>query len=121
MTEENNSGSSPDFRNMSIASNNNGFNTANALQIRLDTGIVDEFEKYLKGVDNRWVTNSDGKLEEVVIYQGQPMVNKEGYQAIMQWINIAINKTTCLVFKLTGTNTSGTIPIWYYKFDSIEI
>lgn len=83
-----------DFQNYGYSINNQGYNSASALQTRLDISVIDEFEKYLRGMDVRLIQGSDGKLEQKVIWKGKRIVNDLGYQTIMQWLNGVINKAT---------------------------
>ena len=72
--------------------NNQGFNSASALQIRLDTqSVIDNFQVYLRGKDVRTVMNAEGKSEQIVLWCGEPIVNDNGYQAVMRWLNLILN------------------------------
>jgi hypothetical protein len=72
--------------------NNQGFNSASALQIRLDTqSVIDNFQIYLRGKDIRTVMNSDGKPEQITLWCGAPIVNDNGYQAVMRWLHLILN------------------------------
>lgn len=80
-------------QNYGYSINNQGYNSASALQTRLDTSVVDEFEKYLRGEDVRLI-QQDNKLVQKTIWKGKRIVNDLGYQNIMQWFNVIINKAT---------------------------
>jgi hypothetical protein len=86
----------PNFQNYQMGQSSNlGFNSASALQIRLDTKpVIDEFEKYLKGIDTRIIQNDDGRLITQTVWQGKPIVNEYGHQAVMRWLNLIINTQT---------------------------
>lgn len=80
------------FQAMQYQLNNQGFNSASALQIRLDTaGVIESFQVYLRGKDIRTVMGEDGKPKQVVLWKGEPIVNDNGFQAIMRWLNLIIN------------------------------
>jgi hypothetical protein len=77
--------------------NNAGFNSANALQIRLDMrDEVANFQKYLLGLETIVDINQDGDAVERVIQQGERLVNDYGFQALMGWISFIMNKHTVM-------------------------
>jgi hypothetical protein len=82
-----------DYNAMQFQMNNQGFNSASALQIRLDTqGVIDNFQIYLRGKDVRTILDEKtGKPKQVVLWSGEPIVNDNGYQAIMRWLNLTLN------------------------------
>lgn len=82
------------YQNSGVSYNNQSFNSAGALEIRLDTSVVGEFEKFLRGKDEQVVVNNNGEPSVISFWEGKPIVNSIGYQAIMQWMNIAINKAS---------------------------
>lgn len=92
--EERNNEDNQSYKNFGMSSSNQGFNSAGALQIRLDTSFLAEFEKYLLGVDTQIVQDDQGQFTEQVVWQGEAVVNTLGYQTVMQWMKIVINKTT---------------------------
>ena len=72
--------------------NNQGFNSASALQIRLDTqSVIDNFQVYLRGKDIRTVMDEKGKPKQVILWSGEPIVNDNGDQAVMRWLNLILN------------------------------
>jgi hypothetical protein len=76
--------------------NNYGFNSAGALQIRLNVkeDVVDQFEVYLRGKDYRMVELEDGSVQRIETRIGDPLVNEQGYQAVMSWISGMISSQT---------------------------
>jgi hypothetical protein len=74
---------------------NAGFNSATALQIRLDLNDeVKEFQKYMLGIDTIIVEGENGEPVEKIIEIGEPMVNRLGAQSMMGWIKFITNKHT---------------------------
>jgi hypothetical protein len=81
-----------DYNAMQYQMNNQGFNSASALSIRLDTqGVIDNFQIYLRGKDVRTVMDSNGKPKSVILWSGEAIVNDNGFQAIMRWLNLTLN------------------------------
>lgn len=81
-----------DYMSYGMTSNNAGYNMAGALQLRLNTDpLIQQFEMYLKGVQIQWIESHDGKLVKQELWRGKRVVNEEGYQALMQFINLVIN------------------------------
>jgi hypothetical protein len=72
--------------------NNLGFQATGALQIRLDTDKVKEsFEIHLRGKSVQTIQDAKGKLMQVEIKIGEPLVNDVGLQAVMGWMDLVIN------------------------------
>lgn len=73
--------------------NNMGFNTASALQIRLDTqSVIDNFQVYLRGEDVRTIMDPEtGEPRQVRLWKGESIVNDNGYQAVMRWLHLVFN------------------------------
>jgi hypothetical protein len=81
-----------DYVSYGTSSNNAGYNLATALQLRLDTSpVIKEFDMYLKGVQVQWFQNDNGQLVNKIMWKGKRVVNDEGYQAVMQFINLVVN------------------------------
>lgn len=71
--------------------NNQGWNSAASLQIRLDTATVkDSLAPYFRGAEYGQILE-DGVAKNVVIWQGQPLCNEKGFQAIMTWLHVVVN------------------------------
>lgn len=73
--------------------NNQGFNSSSALQIRFDTEdkVIENLSPLFKGCDVRTVMDENGNARQIVVWQGMPMCNDRGYQAIMRWLRIFDN------------------------------
>ena len=75
--------------------NNQGFNSASALQIRMNPErIIQDFEIYLKGKNVVQVQNPKTKQLEFVDLmggKGKAVVNDLGYQAVMGWLTMIMN------------------------------
>lgn len=77
------------YQGVQYQMNNQGFNSASALAIRLDfTTPLENFQMYLRGVEYRTIVGKNGKPELVQVFKGTPMVNDDGYQAVMSWYSI---------------------------------
>lgn len=87
---------SESFNSSGFQSNNYGFNTASALQIRMNVreDVLEPFQTYLTGRRVSMVENSDGTISEQVEDIGTPVVNKEGYQAVMSWLTGLLSAQT---------------------------
>lgn len=69
--------------------NNQGFNSATALGIRLDFQTpLENFQMYLRGVAYVTVAGDKGQPVTKEVKIGDPIVNKRGYQAVMHWHSI---------------------------------
>jgi hypothetical protein len=80
------------FQAYQYQANNQGFNSASALQIRMDTqSIIDNFQIYLRGKDVRTVMGENNKPQQIVLWKGDAIVNDNGYQAVMRWLNLIMN------------------------------
>ena len=80
------------YNAMQYQMSNQGFNSAGALQIRLDTrSVIENFEIYLRGKDVRTVLDEKGKPKQVTLWEGERIVNDHGYQAVMRWLNLILN------------------------------
>lgn len=98
-------GAEQNFSSQGYITSNRDFNSASALQIRLDTRtIIEEFEKFLKGEDYTIVQNEKGELFKKTIWKGNPVVNSLGFQAVMRWINLIINTSTVQANFITEEN-----------------
>lgn len=72
--------------------NNQGFNSASALQIRLDTnGVIENFQIFLSGRDVRTIMDDNGNPKTVKLWEGEAIVNDQGYQAVMRWVHMILN------------------------------
>lgn len=73
--------------------NNQGYQNATALQIRLDTSkILQQVEAYLKGERTVLVDiNNDGNIDSKSIWKGKRKVNDEGLQSIMMFLEMILN------------------------------
>lgn len=77
------------YNAMQYQMNNQGFNSASALQIRIDTDpLIERFQIYLRGKDIRTVMDEEGNSKQVILWSGSPIVNDNGYQAVMSWITL---------------------------------
>lgn len=74
-------------------SSNGGYNSASALQIRLETnGIIENIEMFLRGAII--VVNQDektGKITSSRVNKGQPKASDQGIQSILNWIQLILN------------------------------
>jgi hypothetical protein len=82
-----------EFRGTAELSNSSGFQNSTSLQLRLSTdNVVRQVEMYLRGV--RTVVVQDqitGLIREDVVWKGKPLVNDEGLQGIMNFVEIIFN------------------------------
>lgn len=78
--------------------NNAGFNSASALQIRLDMREeVASFQKYLLGLETIIeIDENTGEPVERIVQQGERLVNDKGFQCIMGWVSSIMNKHTVM-------------------------
>lgn len=68
------------------------FDTANALQIRLNTDpVVKQFELDLRGLHEMVFVDENGEEKVVLETNGNPLANKLGQQAVMGHINSVVN------------------------------
>ena len=80
------------YNTTQFQANNMGFNSASALQIRLDTDTVKQsLAPYFKGAEYATVMGNDNKPKQVIIWKGSPMCNDKGFQAIMTWLHVCLN------------------------------
>lgn len=82
------------FQSSNLGYNSASYQAASVVQTRLDTlSVIRQFEIYLRGVETAIVEDpeSPSGAKEVVVWKGTSMVNEQGYQAIMQFINLVIN------------------------------
>lgn len=77
---------------------NAGYNSASALQVRLDMDQqIAEFERYLLGVHTQVVVDElSGQPREVHYRVGEGLVNERGRMAIIGWLQIIANKHTVM-------------------------
>ena len=75
------------------ASNNQGFDSATALQIRLDTSkVLQDIENFLRGLEENYYWNTDaGSYQPRLIKSGMPKANARGIQAILNYCRSLIN------------------------------
>lgn len=85
-----------DYNINTVGNNNQGYNTANALHLRLNTDpLIYQFKIYLLGKDIITTENpKSGQIEDVIVWEGKPVVNQLGFQRIMQFMNLVINPQT---------------------------
>jgi len=75
-----------------ITSNNSGFNSASALQIRLDpSSIIENVELFLSGKKIVVEQDDAGKIATRHLEIGKPKANSRGIQAILNRIQLVIN------------------------------
>jgi hypothetical protein len=88
--------SNEQIQNAAMLLNNAGFNSANALQIRLDmSDEIARFQKYILGLETEIIEDKEtGEIRERMIQSGEQLVNNLGFQTIMGWISFIINKHT---------------------------
>lgn len=80
------------YQSMHNQLSNLGYNAAASLQIRLDTDTVkNNLAPYFRGAKYTTVMNAQGKPENIVVWEGVPLCNDNGYQAIMTWLNVVVN------------------------------
>lgn len=79
----------------SAYADNQGFNNANALQVRLDVSeVLKDIENFLRGKKIDYRQNKAGEIEAYEIKVGQAKCNKLGVQSIMSFIRTIINTQT---------------------------
>jgi len=75
-----------------LSSNNEEFNNAGVIQIRLDTDpMLNRIELYLKGSESRYVDSSDGVIREEIVQVTKQKANTEGIYSLMSWLRTTIN------------------------------
>jgi hypothetical protein len=80
------------YQSMHTQLSNLGYNAAASLQIRLDTDTVkNNLAPFFRGAKYTTVMNKDGKPENIVVWEGLPLCNDQGYQAILTWLNVVVN------------------------------
>lgn len=73
-------------------SNNLGFQNSTALQIRLDTSlVVRQIETYLRGIKEEIYQDEEGNIKTRTKYMGKPLVNNQGLQWLMNFIESLFN------------------------------
>lgn len=71
---------------------NMGFQSATALQIRLDTSsVVRQIEIYLKGIREEVYQDDHGNINTRFKYIGKPLINNQGLQWLMNFIESLFN------------------------------
>lgn len=89
--------SNEQIQSAAMVLNNAGFNSASALQIRLDMrDEIQNFQKYLLGLETIVDVDEDGQPVERVIQNGERLVNEKGFQCLMGWISFIMNKHTVM-------------------------
>jgi hypothetical protein len=73
--------------------NNQGFQQASALQIRLDTSsILVQIESYLKGERSILIdTDGNGTLDTQTVWKGEALMNSKGIQSTMMYLQLIFN------------------------------
>lgn len=83
------------FQSNATGYNNALYNSVGVVQTRLNTdAVIAQFDTYLRGIETTVVQDQNGELVNKIVWQGKPIVNESGYQAIMQFINLVINAQT---------------------------
>lgn len=78
--------------NTGFSSNNQFFNSANALQIRLDTqSVIENLEMFLKGTIMIYGKDEDGNLVTREQCKGKKRANDEGIQSILAYLSSKLN------------------------------
>ncbi len=74
------------------ASANNGYNSANALSIRLETsGIIENIEMFLTCTRIKIMQDEDGNISQVREKTGEPLANEKGIHALLNFIQTILN------------------------------
>ena len=74
------------------ATSNAFYQSATALQIRLDTSsVVSSIEMYIKGEKIQTGMNEQKQMINYVVKIGEPLLNEEGIQFIMNFVGIIFN------------------------------
>lgn len=72
--------------------NNLGYNSASALQIRLETSqIIENVELFLKGVKLIISQDEHGKIKSKNVKIGTAKANELGIQSILNWLQLILN------------------------------
>jgi len=78
--------------NTALSSNNQFFNSANALQIRLDAQpVIENLEMFLRGTIIVYGKDQDGNLITKEVEKGKKRANDEGIQSILSYISSKLN------------------------------
>lgn len=81
--------------NMGLSSSNQGFQSATALQIRLDsTTIIENIELFLRGAKLVVEQDENGNIITKRASLGKPRANDLGVQAILNWCQLILNPQT---------------------------
>lgn len=76
-------------------SNNQGYNQASALKIRLDpTDLIENVELFLRGSKVVVTQDDNGKIKTEYAEIGRPKANPLGVQSILNWVQLIINPHT---------------------------
>jgi hypothetical protein len=88
-----NSNMSSDYNMQGSYFNNQGFQNANALQIRLDTSqILLQIEAYLKGEKTILIdTDNNGTIDTQTVWKGEALMNSKGIQSTMMYLQLIFN------------------------------
>lgn len=74
------------------SSSNEGYETANVLQIRLNTEpVLAKVEMFLKGQKEKYVIDNNGQPSIIAEQIAKPKANNEGVHSIMIWLGGIIN------------------------------
>jgi len=85
---------SQNYNEQGIGSLNNNayYQTATALQIRLDTSpVIEQIEMYLKGAREELRENDKGEQYKTLVAVGKPLLSDEGIQWIMNFVGTIFN------------------------------
>lgn len=78
--------------NTGLSSINQGFNSATALQIRLDpTAILENIELFLRGCKIIVEQDDSGNINTKRVTLGEKKANDLGIQGILNWVQIILN------------------------------
>ena len=97
-------------------SDNQGFNNANALQVRLDVNnVLKDVESFLRGKKIDYMQDNDGEIRQIEVDVGTPKCNNEGVQSILSFLRTIINTQTVQGNFITDDGADSTM---YYNYVS---
>jgi hypothetical protein len=107
--------------NMGYTSMNQGFNSASALQIRLDpTNVIENVELFLRGAKIVVEQDDAGNITTKRVTLGHPLANDMGIQGILNWLQMRVNPQVAQGnFAVDSPHQSTSYGIFIY-FDRVD-